>query len=218
MDRDLSYGNAEGHLSDDELQERLEEAPEADDAFGRHLEKCLSCRERHLRFRELFTLLDGAAPPDAPASVERAVFERLFPAGEPSAGRLPSRMPAWVPAAAVLLLSLATTLSLSILRVLGAVVGPVVEVALQGRVDYFIAPLRLAADALSRLSIVSTWLGRLWDASPVVFTALLHLWEAPEIRFMILASAGVYSLIALGWGSRLLLNRSRGGSHNVLFV
>ena len=90
--------------------------------------------------------------------------------------------------------------------------------ALQSRLEYFVTPLSLAAGTLNKISAFGSWVGHLWGDSQVTVSALLHLWEAPEIRMLILVSAGIYTMIVLGWGSRLLLGRTRGGIHNAMLA
>lgn len=206
------------HLSEDELQELVEARLTGEETSPAHLGECRSCRARLDRYLSLFSMLESAAPAAAPAGLERAVMSRLFPSPRGAFAPLRSPIPRWVPVAALLLLSLSTACSFSLFRLFGVVLAPVMEVVLQSRLDYFVAPLRLAAGALDKISALGTWVGQIWGDSQVTVSALLHLWEAPEVRLLILVSAGIYTMIVLGWGSRLLLGRSRGGIHNAMLA
>lgn len=206
------------HLSDEEIQELLDGRLEGENALPAHLDSCDSCMTRLERFESLFALLDSAETTPAPAHLEYAVMGLLFPAKRRRGAFFPSPIPRWVPVAAMVVLSLSTAFSFSIFRLFGVALGPVIEMALKSRLEYFVTPLSLAAGALNKVSALATWVGHLWGDSQVTMSALLHLWEAPEIRLLILASAGIYSMIALGWGSRLLLARTRGGIHNAMFA
>ncbi len=206
------------HLSDEESQELVDQRLAGEKALPDHLEQCGSCLTRLERFESLFALLDSVEVTPAPPSIESAVMGRLFPVKKGRFAFLPSPMPRWAPVAAMVALTLSTAFSFSIFRLFGVALGPVVEMALKSRLEYFVTPLSLAAGALNKISALGTWAGHLWGDSQVTLSALLHLWDAPEIKLLILASAGIYSMIALGWGSRLLLTRTRGGIHNAMLA
>jgi hypothetical protein len=206
------------HLSEDELQDLLEARLAGEETLPAHLGDCRTCRARLERYESLFALLDTAEPAPAPAGLERAVMSRLFPSPQRSFALFRSPLPRWIPAAALVVLTLSTAFSFSLFRLFGVALAPVVEVVLQRRLDYFVTPFRLAAGALDKISALGTWVGQIWGDSQVTVSALLHLWEAPEVRLLILASAGIYTMIVLGWGSRLLLGRSRGGIHNAMLA
>jgi len=42
--------------------------------------------------------------------------------------------------------------------------------------------------------------------------------QTTEVRVLLLASAGLFLLVALGWGTRFLLAHNKGGHHGLLCV
>ena len=204
-----------GHLSESELQELLDRSGGSGPA-GEHLSGCPSCRGRLEEYRSLYSALDSIEILAPPARLERNILAALFPAPARKRAWLPPALPRWAPVAAMLVLVLSTMISVNFLGLLGIVIGPFAEAALESRLEYFLIPLGLIAKAFTGLSAVGPWLGGLGGEAQALLSALLHLWDAPEFRLLVIASAGLYSLIALGWGTRHIITRSRGGIHHVV--
>jgi len=77
------------HISEDELILRYYgESERADEArIEQHLESCAACRVADQQLRRVMTLVDSAAPVEAPLGFERNAWARLEPALEPQSKR-----------------------------------------------------------------------------------------------------------------------------------
>lgn len=89
------------HLSEDELiLHYYGETDRADDArIGQHLAACAECQLANQQLRRVMTLVDSAAPVEAPPGFERTAWARLEPALPPSRSeqRRTSRAMLWIP-------------------------------------------------------------------------------------------------------------------------
>jgi hypothetical protein len=99
------------HLSEDELILRYYGETEAGDEarVEAHLAACAECRFADQRLRQVMTLVDSAAPVDAPAGFERTAWARLEPqlGANTSAWKTFFWFPQWALAAGVAALVLA---------------------------------------------------------------------------------------------------------------
>ncbi len=217
------------HLTDDRLQELLdadlEHATDAErtlQSSRSHLVNCNECRIRFERWASLFEII-AVAPADPIPAIEQQVMSRLFPrlgadlvrAGR-SVRRRPVRIPRWVPAAAVATLVASTAFSVELFTTMGMVTGPIVETAVASKLDTVLAPITLFTALLTVLSTIWGVLGGYAGAFAPVGIALARVALSEEVRSVVITSSVLYTLIALGWGARLLLARSRGGIHHVL--
>ncbi|MFH1278168.1 MAG: hypothetical protein ABIK65_07300 [Candidatus Eisenbacteria bacterium] len=204
------------HWNDDEIQAYLEEGS-ADGARRAHLESCPRCSARLERFRSLFSLLEGFEFPAPSAAFERAVMERLFPSRAPARTHVRrAPVPRWARALAPAMLLAGSAVFYSFLRLAGVLGDNLVRWALQsepGLLSFGARKLTLLLPVLSRMI---DGLVEFVSVAVPVGRAMLLVGHTAEARVMIVASAGLLVLFALGWGTRIFRSRIKGGHHVLL--
>lgn len=203
----------DNHLKEEQIQSILE-GDSADAECRAHLERCAECREKYQRFQVLYTLLDGLESLEPSPALEEKICAALFPKRSPIVRMIGRPLPAWARVAAVALLFTGSAAFYKALQTLHALGDNVVEWAVGSRPEIFHVFFRL-------FSILSSSLfGGFKDLAGVTDrlgrVAALAV-QSPEIKIVLLASAGFLILLALGWGRRLLHSCSRGG-YNGLFI
>ncbi len=201
------------HLTDEEIQARLDGDP-IEPGRSLHIERCPSCGARAERQRALLLRLDRLARFEPPPDFEDAVCARLFP----RAARRGFRLPAWAGAFAPILLLIGSALFYSVAR--HAAVLADLAFRWLARSD---APLvQLGADMLrgliDRIPSATRSLVDLASVSDALSRAAILAWSAPEVRLLLMVSTGVLGLLAMGWGARMILSRTKGGHHHVLLA
>ena len=206
-----------GHIDERRIQEILEETGgEADEL--RHLETCALCRERFAAFRDLFALLDDPALPEPPPGLEGAVLARLFPARVPATRRLRRPLPAWAWASASILLIIGSSFLFRSVQVARAAGDTLLRWILAGEPGLIHLALRAFGAIAPALTRSLEGLKEAAAYLSVMSRAVSLAAGTQEFRLLLLASAGLLVLVALGWGTRFLLAHNKGGHHGPLCI
>ncbi|MBN1824948.1 MAG: hypothetical protein JW958_01695 [Candidatus Eisenbacteria bacterium] len=209
--------NRNGHIDEKRIQEILEEAgAEAEEL--RHLEGCPACRERLETFRSLFVLLDDASLPEPPPHLEGVVCARLFPARSSVVRRFRRPIPAWAWAAASIVLMAGSAFLYRTVQVAQLMGDNLLRWALSGDPGVIRLVLRGFTALLPGLSRAVDLLKEAAGYASVMSRTVSLAAQTTEVRTLLLASAGLLVLVALGWGTRFLLAHNKGGHHGLLCV
>lgn len=195
------------HWNEDEIQAYLEEGSR-DPERRTHLDRCPRCSARVERFRSLFSLLEEFEAPPLSAAFEERVMGRLFPRRAP--------VPRWAGALAPAMLVAGSAVFYMFLRLVGVLGDNFVRWALPSepgllslgarKLTLFLPVFMRMIDGIVGLASIAGSLGQ----------AALLAGRTPEARAMIVSFAGLLVLIALGWGTRVLRSRIKGGHHDLL--
>jgi hypothetical protein len=201
------------HLTDEEIQARLDGDP-IEPGRSLHLERCSSCGARAEGQRALLLRLDRLPRFEPSPDLEDAVCARLFP--RPAMRGF--RVPAWAGAFAPILLLIGSALFYSLARNAGVLA----DLAFRWLARSDAPLLRFGAeklrDLIDRIPSATQSLVDLASVADALSRAAILAWSAPEVRLLLMASTGVLVLLAMGWGARMLLTRTKGGHHHVLLA
>jgi len=201
------------HLTDEEIQGHLD-----GDAIPRelldHLKGCEPCGLRATRYRSLFRLFDRLERLEPSPSFEGAVAAKLFP----RRARRPVRIPAWAGALVPILLLAGSASLYAVLRHAGVLAELAIRLLfrsdpglVRGAIERVLAlsdEIPEAARGLAGMASVADSLSR----------AAFLAWETPQLRLFFFGSMGVLAFLAIGWGTRMILTRTKGGHHHVLLA
>ncbi len=201
------------HVRDEEMQLHLD-GETIDGALLDHLAACESCAARLDRLRGALRLLDRIELLDPPPVIERGVVARLFPRTAPAG----FRVPAWARAFAPIVLLASSAFFYGVLSLVGLIGDKTIRWALgsdpslrrlvaDGVSGFFIGLLRAVRELVDAASVADA-LGR----------AALLAGGTPEVRALFVACTGFFVFLALGWGTRALLSRSKGGHLHAFVV
>ncbi|MBM3321549.1 MAG: hypothetical protein FJY73_12825 [Candidatus Eisenbacteria bacterium] len=201
------------HLRDKEMQAHIE-SEAIDGALLDHLAACESCAARLDRLGATLRLLDRLEVFEPPPAIEQGVVARLFPRRTPAG----FRVPAWARAFAPIVLFASSAFFYGVLSLVGLIGDKTIRWALgsdpslrrlvaDGVSGFFIGLLRAVRELVEAASVADA-LGR----------AALLVGETPEVRALFVACTGFFVFLALGWGTRALLSRNKGGDLHALVV
>jgi hypothetical protein len=203
------------HWKDEEIQDFLDGA-RPDESRREHLDRCGACAARVERFRTLFADLGDLERIEPSPGFEAGVLARLFPTPEPALAAARSRLPEWARALAPLMLLTGSAAFYVFLRIAGVLGDTLMRWGLQSEPGL----LRLLARKLTLLGPV---LARAIDGL-VEFAAAMEalgraagvVAEAEGTKILFVSSVALVLLVALGWGTRVLLSRIKEGHHGLL--
>lgn len=205
------------HLDNTELQRHLE-GERLEEPLRIHLEECGNCAARFGRFRTLSEMMDRMERLEPSPLFEEMVCARLYPrrAQVPAEVR---RVPGpWARVFAPAFLLTGSALFYAFIRVIEAT-G---DVALRGVLQADPGILRsLALKITVLLPLLHRFIAGVVDLAGLTAPlgrALQLAGGTPQVRFLLLASAGLFLIAALGWGTRFLVSRSKGGHHDLLLA
>ncbi|NNE09032.1 MAG: hypothetical protein HKN20_10780 [Gemmatimonadetes bacterium] len=205
--------NDPNRLNDNKIQERLDRELNGRAPNPGGTEPAGGSDTKVETYRRLYALLNDLETPAVPPGLESAVMRRVIAA----ASAAPVRIPAWVPFGVAAALVISTALSVSLLRGLGVLTGPIAEAAVEGRTSLLLLPITVLSEILGAAGRASEWFLNTLAQWSHAAHALLGVCETEPVRLFLAATLVFNLLIIFFWGTgRRFLQARKGTFHGFI--